>query len=785
MSLYDDLESISLPKPPKADNPLKGNENWKSSLKLLASHIQLKKVSNAQNKDKSKAHPLNTSGGSTSGFLRTIVSKKEKNKTVVIEDTPPYSSLPIQQNDELSEDWHVDDEYNALFPNVYEKLVEQRSQERVKQLAEVQKRLAYDYPSSDDDDSSDAGEFGSVPEKRSTGVAIAPPQALVEEDNKVLEESNLAGSSTRQDHVPGSKGLDFAARIMERYGYKQGSGLGKAEQGMSTALQVEKTGARLGKIVHEKDMIRGSMEEEPPNETVEYPDSIQAPAAAASVVTQQEAPPPVENVTTLLKSPTKVMLLRNMVGAGDVDADLQPEVQDEMAKYGDVQKCLVFEIPNAVSWDAVRIFVEFAKVEQAIKVSDFGVRGVAVEEVYDLHSPLNRRAYGFVFLFKWLENDRRNRHEPIASANGIYASRPKAPKDMFFAKQIVENACATYALLNILLNCEHVELGPTLEDLKESTKGMNASEKGQAISEIAEISKAHNSHARQECASSLLCAPRKKRKSSSYQAKFVQVDSFHFSSFIYSKGHVYELDGLKDEPLDLGAVPAEVHWTEHFQRLITGRVFDDHSTSQQEIRYSLMAVIPCPLYEAQRRLKELEEKLQLLRQELEAETIRLTPKTRSSTASISKGVGRFLNFLESSSTPLRLRRCACKQSCLKSPPIARLDESSRQEEISLDYQIAMTELLTPVLPHAERNKICIPVRLNIHYIAFYVGIQRTVALMRYAQAEIERLRSSVAEQQERRNQYVIDDERRVHDYEPFIRTFLLRLADLEKRGKRR
>ncbi|CDW53651.1 ubiquitin carboxyl terminal hydrolase BAP1 [Trichuris trichiura] len=569
-------------------------------------------------------------------------------------------------------------------------------------------------------------------------------------------------SSARQDHVPGSKGLDFAARIMERYGYKQGSGLGKAEQGMSTALQVEKTGARLGKIVHEKDVIR----EEMPNETVEYTDPSQAPTAVASAATQ-EAPPPIENVTTLLKSPTKVMLLRNMVGAGDVDADLQPEVQEEMAKYGDVQKCLVFEIPNAVSWDAVRIFIEFAKVEQAIKVSDFGVRGVAVEEVYDLHSPMNRRAYGFVFLFKWLENDRRNRHESIASANGIYASRPKAPKDMFFAKQIVENACATYALLNILLNCEHVELGPILEDLKELTKGMDASEKGQAISEIAEISNAHNSHARQECAS-LLCAPRKKRRSSSYQAAFVKVDSFHFSSFIYSKGHVYELDGLRDEPLDLGAVPAEVHWTEHFQRLIIGRVFDGHSTSQQEIRYSLMAVIPCPLYEAQRRLKELEEKLQLLRQELEAETARLTPKTRSSTASISKGLGRFLNFLESSSTPLRLRRCACKQTCLKSPPISRLDESSRQEEISLDYQIAMAELLTPVLPHAERNKICIP---------------RTVALIRYAQAEIERLRSSVAELQQRRNQYIIDDERRVHDYEPFIRTFLLRLVDLERREK--
>uniref|UniRef100_A0A5S6QZ15 Ubiquitin carboxyl-terminal hydrolase n=1 Tax=Trichuris muris TaxID=70415 RepID=A0A5S6QZ15_TRIMR len=401
-------------------------------------------------------------------------------------------------------------------------------------------------------------------------------------------------------------------------------------------------------------------------------------------------------------------------------------------------------------------------------VSDFGVRGVAVEEVYDLHSPLNKRAYGFVFLFKWLESARRTRHELITNAGNMYPSDTKAPKDMFFAKQIVENACATYALLNILLNCEDVVLGPVLEDLKELTKGMNPSERGQVVSEIAEISNAHNSHARQESTDDL-CAPAKKRRGSSYQAKIVQVDSFHFSSFIYSKGHVYELDGLREEPLDLGAVPAEIHWTEYFQRLIIARVFDDHPANQKEIRYCLMGVVPCPLYEAECRLDQLQLKLQLLWQDLETETARLTPKTRSSTASISKGLERFLNFLESSSTPLRLRRCTCKESCLKSPSVTGLDASSRQEEVTLDYQVAMAELSAPILPSTEGGKICIP---------------RTVALMRYAEAEIESLRSSVAELRQRRNQYVIDNERRIHNYEPFIRTFLSRLVDLEsKRGR--
>lgn len=37
-------------------------------------------------------------------------------------------------------------------------------------------------------------------------------------------------------------------------GYKHGSGLGRDEQGMSIALQVEKTSRRGGKILHEKDI---------------------------------------------------------------------------------------------------------------------------------------------------------------------------------------------------------------------------------------------------------------------------------------------------------------------------------------------------------------------------------------------------------------------------------------------------------------------------------------------------------------------------------------------------
>ena len=59
---------------------------------------------------------------------------------------------------------------------------------------------------------------------------------------------------------------------------------------------------------------------------------------------------------------------QNMVGPGEVDEELEPEVKEECeGKYGEIVKVKIKEMPGVVEEEAVRIFLEFKRQECAIK----------------------------------------------------------------------------------------------------------------------------------------------------------------------------------------------------------------------------------------------------------------------------------------------------------------------------------------------------------------------------------------------------------------------------------
>ncbi|CAI5732786.1 unnamed protein product [Peronospora destructor] len=66
---------------------------------------------------------------------------------------------------------------------------------------------------------------------------------------------------------------------------------------------------------------------------------------------------------------SRVVLLQNMVGPGEVDEELQDEVKGECSEtYGPVAKCVIYEVTERVPpEEAVRIFVEFTNPGDATK----------------------------------------------------------------------------------------------------------------------------------------------------------------------------------------------------------------------------------------------------------------------------------------------------------------------------------------------------------------------------------------------------------------------------------
>uniref|UniRef100_UPI0037E9BEF5 splicing factor 45 isoform X1 n=1 Tax=Semicossyphus pulcher TaxID=241346 RepID=UPI0037E9BEF5 len=387
MSLYDDLGVGA------SDTKTEG---WSKNFKLLQSQLKVKKAALTQAK---------TQRMKQTTVLAPVIDLKRGSSSDdrQITDTPPHAAAGLKDtvpSGFSSGDVLIPlaDEYDPMFPNDYEKVVKrhreerqrQREQERQKEIEEREKKRKdrHDtgapsgfsrFPAAEGESDEDE-EYEKERRKRSMGgAAIAPPSSLVDRDgppsfsyedegrpargSKAAIPPPMYDESERPRSPPAptssflaNMGGTVAHKIMQKYGFKEGQGLGKHEQGLSTALSVEKTSKRGGKIII--------------GDAAEKPGSSQSGAAeasgggsAADSSKKSEANP----LTEILKNPTKVVLLRNMVGPGEVDEDLEGETKEECEKYGKVVKCVIFEIADVSDDEAVRIFLEFERVESAIK----------------------------------------------------------------------------------------------------------------------------------------------------------------------------------------------------------------------------------------------------------------------------------------------------------------------------------------------------------------------------------------------------------------------------------
>jgi len=177
-------------------------------------------------------------------------------------------------------------------------------------------------------------------------------------------------------------------------------------------------------------------------------------------------------------------------------------------------------------------------------IKEFGVKGVQVEEMWSLdteHFERLKPVHGLIFLFKWVGNG------SVESNSGKIVT----DDDIFFARQVIQNACATQAILSVLMNAENkVELGQNLKDFKSFIVDLDSESRGYAIGNSDAIRTVHNSFARVE--------PFFIEESKNAKGK--KEDLYHFVAYLPYQGKVYELDGLKGGPILLGDVGANFDW---------------------------------------------------------------------------------------------------------------------------------------------------------------------------------------------------------------------------------
>lgn len=172
---------------------------------------------------------------------------------------------------------------------------------------------------------------------------------------------------------------------------------------------------------------------------------------------------------------------------------------------------------------------------------------------------------GLIFLFKY-----RPGEEPAGSI-----VQDNRLDQIFFAKQVIRNACATQAILSVLLNTQHqdVSLGKVLSDFKTFTTGFDPADKGLAITNADDIRKVHNSFARPQMFD--------------FDDSLASKDAYHFVGYVPFDGRLYELDGLREGPIDLGKCDSQ-NWLKSVHPVLDRRM---QSFESDEVGFNLLAIV--------------------------------------------------------------------------------------------------------------------------------------------------------------------------------------------------
>ncbi|EZG56363.1 putative ubiquitin carboxy-terminal hydrolase [Gregarina niphandrodes] len=172
-------------------------------------------------------------------------------------------------------------------------------------------------------------------------------------------------------------------------------------------------------------------------------------------------------------------------------------------------------------------------------VTTLGCFSVDFQELWSLdeESLKGEECYGLIFLYKY---DRELYQDEAGSVAMVEAP----PSSLFFCHQMIENCCATLAVLSVVLNLDRViDIGETLTSYRGFCEGLDPESRGIALANHDGIRAAHNvfgqkSHLIQE----------------DTKGEDPKGDPFHFVALVPHRQSqtTWLLDGLRQQPLNLG-----------------------------------------------------------------------------------------------------------------------------------------------------------------------------------------------------------------------------------------
>jgi len=205
-----------------------------------------------------------------------------------------------------------------------------------------------------------------------------------------------------------------------------------------------------------------------------------------------------------------------------------------------------------------------------------------VDDLYSLESDslaALQPLHALIFLFKWI---------PSSTEGHSGTDDPDFPG--FFARQVVNNACATLAVLNALGNIPSLKTGARLSELMQFTTGMDPQTRGLVVTSADWLREMHNALS-PPSAFSLdgLGLPKKTE------------DAYHFVVYLPVMGALYELDGLKPYALQHGSFTESGEgWLKTARDVIEARI---NTYPVGALEFSLLALRDDPLPSLQSQLQ--------------------------------------------------------------------------------------------------------------------------------------------------------------------------------------